>query len=64
MTGAKLGAVVMTALTTMYVVLLGQKGFLLLGSPNPISVTLGVLILLFPVVALWAITRDHAIGPS
>lgn len=62
MTGAKLGAVVMTGLTVMYVVLLGEKGILLIGDPNPIAKVMGGLILLFPLVALWAIAREMFFG--
>lgn len=62
MTGAKLGAVVMTALTVMYVVLLGQRGILLLLEPNTIAKLMGAGILAFPVVALWAIARELVFG--
>lgn len=62
MTGAKLGAVVMTALTLMYVVLLGQRGVLLLAEPNAISKLMGIGILAFPVVALWAIASELFFG--
>mgnify|MGYP000028125785 CR=1 FL=1 len=62
MTGAKFGAVVMTALTLMYVVLLGEKGILLLGDENPVAKLLGGLVILFPVVAIWAIIRELIFG--
>lgn len=62
MTGAKLGAVVMTALTAMYVVLLGEKGILLLAEANPIAKLLGGFVVLFPVVAIWAIVRELVFG--
>ena len=62
MTGAKLGAVVMTALTAMYVVLLGEKGILLLAEANPIAKLLGGFVVLFPVVAIWAIGRELVFG--
>lgn len=62
MTGAKLGAVVMTALTIMYVFLLGDKGFVLLQQPNVIAKVMGALILIFPAVALWAIIRELVFG--
>ena len=52
----------MTALTAMYVVLLGEKGILLLGEANPIAKLLGGLVVLFPVVAIWAIGREQVFG--
>ena len=62
MTGAKLGAIVMSALTIMYIVLLGEKGLVLIGQPNAIAKAMGVLIILFPVVAFWAIIRELIFG--
>ena len=52
----------MTALTAMYVVLLGQKGWLLLQAEATASKVIGGLILLFPVLALWAIARELRFG--
>lgn len=52
----------MTALTVMYVVLLGQRGILLLLEPNTIAKLMGAGILAFPVVALWAIARELIFG--
>ena len=52
----------MTALTVLYVFLLGQKGLLLVAQANPVSKVLGALILVFPVVALWAIARELMFG--
>lgn len=62
MTGAKFGAIVMSALTIMYIVLLGEKGLILIGQANPIAKGMGVLIVLFPVVAFWAIIRELIFG--
>ena len=62
MTGAKLGAVVMTALTVLYVFLLGEKGWVLVQQPNVIAKVMGGLILAFPAVALWAIIRELVFG--
>jgi hypothetical protein len=61
-TGAKFGAIVMSALTIMYIVLLGEKGMVLIGQPNAIAKVMGVLIILFPLVAFWAIIRELIFG--
>jgi len=45
---AKLGAAVMTGLTLMYILLLGQRGFLMLAQPSLLGKLLGVFILVLP----------------
>lgn len=52
----------MAALTLMYVVLLGEKGVLLLGEASPVAKLLGGLVLLLPIVAIWAILRELIFG--
>lgn len=49
---AKLGAVVMAALTVMYILLLGQRGFLMLGEPSILAKLLGFFILVFPLFGI------------
>ena len=61
-TGAKLGAVVMTALTLTYVFLLADKGFILLQQTNPVAKAMGVLVLFLPVIAIWMIVRELRFG--
>ena len=61
-TGAKLGAVVMTALTLTYVFLLADKGFVLLEQSSPIAKAMGALVLFLPVLAIWMIIRELRFG--
>ena len=49
---AKLGAVVMAALTVMYILLLGQRGLLMLGEPSILAKLLGFCILVFPLFGI------------
>lgn len=49
---AKLGAVVMAALTLMYILLLGQRGLLMLGEPSILAKLLGFFILVFPLFGI------------
>jgi tetratricopeptide (TPR) repeat protein len=62
MTGAKLGAVVMSALVVMYLALLGQQGVLFFNQPNPVSKAMGVFILILPVFGAWGIWSELRFG--
>lgn len=62
MTGAKLGAVVTSALVVVYLVLLAERGIVLLADPQPIAKALGALILVLPAVALWGIIQELIFG--
>ncbi len=59
---AKLGAVVMTALTLMYLWLMGQRGWLMLQQPSAVAKTMGFLILVFPLFALYGIGAELVFG--
>ena len=59
---AKLGAVVMTALTLMYLWLLGGKAITLLQQPNGVGKVMGAFMLIMPAVALWAIIVELIFG--
>lgn len=62
MTGAKLGAVVMSALVLIYVLLLGQQGYLFLIQDNMVSKVMGACILVLPVFGFWGIFRELRFG--
>ena len=62
MTGAKLGAVVMSALVFLYLVLLGQQGYYFLIQENLVSKAMGFFILILPVFGLWGIFRELRFG--
>jgi hypothetical protein len=46
----------------LYLVLLGQRGVVLIADGTPVSVALGVGVLILPVVVVWAIGRELAFG--
>ena len=62
MTGAKIGAVVMSALGIMYIALLGQQGYLFFIQENPVAKSMGVAILVLPLVGFWGIFRELRFG--
>jgi len=61
-TGAKLGAVVMSALVLMYLALMGQQGYYFLLQDNWVSKAMGFFVLVLPVFGLWGILRELRFG--
>ena len=59
---AKLGAVVMTALTLMYLWLLGGRGVHLMLQPGVVSKLMGFFMLVLPVFALFGIAAELRFG--
>ena len=62
MTGAKLGAIVTSALVVMYVALLSNTAFALLGADAGVAKIMGGLLLVFPALAIWAIVSEFIFG--
>jgi len=62
MTSAKLGAVVTTALTIMYVALLGNSAFQMIQTGITVAVFMGWLLLIFPVLAIVFIVAELRFG--
>ncbi|TXR55799.1 hypothetical protein [Quadrisphaera setariae] len=50
------------ALLLLYLVLLGQRGVVLITDGTPAGAVLGVGVLILPVVVVWAIARELAFG--
>jgi hypothetical protein len=62
MSRAKLGAIGMAALVLLYVVLLGQQGYLFLIQDNLVSKIIGLSILVLPFFGFWGILRELRFG--
>jgi len=62
MNGAKLGAIATTALTAMYVLLMGNTALNLLQTNDLIAQTIGGLMLTFPVLAIWLVIAELRFG--
>lgn len=62
MTGAKLGAVVMSALVVLYLALMGQQGYYFLIQDNPVPKSMGFFILILPLFGFWGIFRELRFG--
>jgi hypothetical protein len=59
---AKLGAMVMTVLTLLYIIVLGGRGVLMLEQASPIAKAMGVFILVLPVFGLVGIFLELRFG--
>ena len=59
---ARVGVVVMAALLALYIGLVGQRAWLLLASGEPVAVTMGVALVVLPVLAAWALGRELWFG--
>jgi len=62
LTSAKFGALVMSALVLMYLVLVADRSFALVGSGEPIGIAIGSLMLFLPAVAFWGIYMELRFG--
>lgn len=59
---ARIGVVVMSALLLVYIVLVGQRAWLLLTSRDGIGIAMGIALFVLPIVAVWAIGRELWFG--
>ena len=62
MTGTKFGAIVTGLLTLVYIVLLGQHGWLLLIDDQPIAKIMGAVILALPIFGAAALISEFKFG--
>lgn len=59
---ARIGVAVMAVMLALYIVLVAQRGWLLLVSGEPIGVALGVALFVLPVLAAWGLGRELWFG--
>lgn len=59
---ARIGVVIMAALLALYIVLVGQRAWLLIVSGDPIGVGMGIALVVLPVIAAWALGRELWFG--
>ena len=62
MTSAKTGALVMTALVVMYLVLVAERSIALVNSGNSVAIAIGSGMLFLPAIALWGIFMELRFG--
>ncbi len=59
---ARIGVAVMAALLVLYIVLVAQRAWLLLISGDPLGITMGIALVVLPIVAVWALGRELWFG--
>ena len=59
---ARTTALLLAAVVALYLVAIGWRGVLLLGSGEPVGVALGVGLLVRPLVGAWAVVRELRFG--
>lgn len=59
---ARIGVAVMAALLLLYIVLVGQRAWLLLASGEPVGIALGIALIVLPLLAVWALGRELWFG--
>lgn len=59
---ARIGVAVMAVLLAVYIVLVGQRAWLLLVSGDPVGILLGVALVVLPLLAAWALGRELWFG--
>ncbi|MCR2818265.1 hypothetical protein NQ166_05370 [Microbacterium sp. zg.Y1090] len=59
---ARIGVAVMAVMLALYIVLVAQRGWLLLVNGEPIGVAMGVALFVLPVLAAWGLGRELWFG--
>lgn len=59
---ARVGVAVMAAALLLYIVLVGQRAWLLVASGEPVGIGLGVALFVLPLLATWALGRELWFG--
>lgn len=58
----KAGALLMAALLALYVVLVGWRAVQFVATGEPVAIAIGVVLVVLPVIAAWALWREIAFG--
>lgn len=59
---ARIGAAVMAVLLALYIVLVGQRAWLLLTSGEAVGIAIGVALIVLPIIAAWTLGRELWFG--
>lgn len=59
---ARIGVAIMAALLLLYIVLVGQRAWLLVTSGDGVGVTMGVALIALPALAVWGLGRELWFG--
>ncbi|MBB2976051.1 tetratricopeptide (TPR) repeat protein [Microbacterium endophyticum] len=59
---ARIGVGVMALLLALYIVLVAQRAVLFVSSGSPVGIAIGVALIVFPIIAAWALVREIMFG--
>lgn len=59
---SRIGVAVMAALLVLYIALVGWRAVVLLGSGQALGITMGVALLVMPLIGAWALVRELQFG--
>ncbi|MDR6868663.1 hypothetical protein J2Y69_003287 [Microbacterium resistens] len=60
--GSRIGVIVMAVCLTLYILLAGQRAIALLATGTPIAITMGVALIVLPLIGIWALVREIQFG--
>lgn len=58
----RIGVAVMSVLLALYLVIVGQRAVVFIGTGEPIAIVIGVALLVLPVIGVWALVREILFG--
>ncbi|MBK5239337.1 MAG: hypothetical protein JJE28_09570 [Actinomycetales bacterium] len=62
MTRAVIGSVFMAVLLVLYLWVAGYQAFVMMGSGNGVVITMGIALLVLPIIGVWALIRELSFG--
>lgn len=60
----RIGVAVMAALLAVYIVFVGWRAVALIGTGDTVAVTMGIALIVLPLIAIWGVTRELLFGAS
>lgn len=60
--GARIGVALIAVLLALYIVFVGQRAVILLTSGDVVAILMGVALIVFPALAVWALVRELWFG--
>ena len=61
---SRIGVAVMGAALVLYIVVVGGRAVVLLGTGEPIAIAMGVALLVLPLIGAWALVRELQFGTA
>jgi hypothetical protein len=58
----RIGVIVIAVLLVLYLVLVGQRAIVLMGTGVPVAVVMGIALIVLPIIGAWALWRELQFG--